>query len=102
MTDLSRQVATSYNNINCNDVLPLHFSFIRRHAAPADPTVGPRVPYHRDYSRLSHRRHKSYHPYLEKNKQRVREDEARAAAEELQREQKRVDAVGPDDHESPG
>lgn len=35
--------------------------------------------------------HKSYHPYLEKNKQRVREDEARAAAEELAREQARVD-----------
>lgn len=51
---------------------------------------------------LTHRRHKSYHPYLEKNKQRVREDEARAAAEELQREQKRVDAVGPDHHESLG
>ncbi|GFZ43570.1 hypothetical protein JCM24511_01290 [Saitozyma sp. JCM 24511] len=42
--------------------------------------------------RLQILQHKSYHPYLEKNKQRVREDEARAAAEELQREQKRVDA----------
>ncbi|WWD17854.1 hypothetical protein CI109_102298 [Kwoniella shandongensis] len=41
--------------------------------------------------RLQILQHKSYHPYLEKNKQRVREDEARAAAEELAREQKRVD-----------
>ncbi|WVR05923.1 hypothetical protein IAU60_002949 [Kwoniella sp. DSM 27419] len=41
--------------------------------------------------RLQILQHKSYHPYLEKNKQRVREDEARAAAEELEREQKQVD-----------
>ncbi|RSH84162.1 uncharacterized protein EHS24_005667 [Apiotrichum porosum] len=38
--------------------------------------------------------HKSYHPYNEKNKQRVREDEAKARAEELEREQKAIDAVG--------
>jgi len=37
-------------------------------------------------------RHKSYHPYLEKNKQRVREDEAKAAAEEEARERERIDA----------
>ncbi|ORX36014.1 hypothetical protein BD324DRAFT_629861 [Kockovaella imperatae] len=42
--------------------------------------------------RLQILQHKSYHPYLEKNKQRVREDEARAAAEELANEQRRVDA----------
>ncbi|KAK8865955.1 hypothetical protein IAR55_001104 [Kwoniella newhampshirensis] len=41
--------------------------------------------------RLQILQHKSYHPYLEKNKQRVREDEARARAEELAEEQKRVD-----------
>lgn len=38
------------------------------------------------------RRHKSYHPYLEKNKQRVREDEAKARAEEEEREAARVDS----------
>ncbi|WVW82349.1 hypothetical protein I302_104356 [Kwoniella bestiolae CBS 10118] len=42
--------------------------------------------------RLQILHHKSYHPYLEKNKQRVREDEARAAAEELAKEQKSIDA----------
>ncbi|WWD09455.1 hypothetical protein V865_007579 [Kwoniella europaea PYCC6329] len=41
--------------------------------------------------RLQILHHKSYHPYLEKNKQRVREDEARAAAEELAKEQKEID-----------
>lgn len=39
-------------------------------------------------------RHKSYHPYNEKNKQRVREDEAKAAAEQLAREQRDIEAVG--------
>ena len=38
-------------------------------------------------------RHKSYHPYLEKNKQRVREDEAKAAEAEMAKEQKRVEKV---------
>ncbi|ODN84546.1 hypothetical protein L202_00476 [Cryptococcus amylolentus CBS 6039] len=42
--------------------------------------------------RLQILQHKSYHPYLEKNKQRVREDEARAREEEQEREQHRVDA----------
>ncbi|WVQ97425.1 hypothetical protein IAU59_004538 [Kwoniella sp. CBS 9459] len=42
--------------------------------------------------RLQILQHKSYHPYLEKNKQRVREDEARARAEELAKEQKQLDA----------
>ncbi|WVQ70881.1 hypothetical protein IAR50_000406 [Cryptococcus sp. DSM 104548] len=42
--------------------------------------------------RLQILQHKSYHPYLEKNKQRVREDEARARAEEQEQEQNRVDA----------
>jgi len=37
--------------------------------------------------------HKSYHPYNEKNKARVREDEARAAEAELAKEQKRVEKV---------
>ncbi|WRT64180.1 uncharacterized protein IL334_001109 [Kwoniella shivajii] len=41
--------------------------------------------------RLQILHHKSYHPYLEKNKQRVREDEARAHAEELAEEQKEID-----------
>lgn len=41
---------------------------------------------------LTYLRHKSYHPYLEKNKQRVREDEAKAAAEELALEQKRIES----------
>ncbi|RXK36135.1 hypothetical protein M231_06626 [Tremella mesenterica] len=41
--------------------------------------------------RLQILQHKSYHPYLEKNKQRVREDEAKAAAAELEQEQKRID-----------
>jgi hypothetical protein len=41
--------------------------------------------------RLQILQHKSYHPYLEKNKQRVREDEARAAAEEAALEQSRID-----------
>ncbi|WVF70495.1 hypothetical protein IAT40_005285 [Kwoniella sp. CBS 6097] len=41
--------------------------------------------------RLQILHHKSYHPYLEKNKQRVREDEARAQAEELAKEQKQLD-----------
>ncbi|OCF30379.1 hypothetical protein I316_07986 [Kwoniella heveanensis BCC8398] len=41
--------------------------------------------------RLQILHHKSYHPYLEKNKQRVREDEARARAEELAKEQKQLD-----------
>ncbi|WVN85401.1 uncharacterized protein L203_100547 [Cryptococcus depauperatus CBS 7841] len=40
--------------------------------------------------RLQILQHKSYHPYLEKNKQRVREDEARAREEELAIEQKRI------------
>ena len=35
--------------------------------------------------------HKSYHPYLEKNKQRVREDEAKAAQDEAEKEQARID-----------
>jgi hypothetical protein len=39
--------------------------------------------------------HKSYHPYNEKNKARVREDEARAAEAELAKEQKRVEKVCP-------
>lgn len=43
--------------------------------------------------RLQILHHKSYHPYNEKNKQKVREDEAKAAAEELAREQKRIDVV---------
>ncbi|TXT11249.1 hypothetical protein VHUM_02000 [Vanrija humicola] len=38
--------------------------------------------------RLQILHHKSYHPYNEKNKQRVREDEAKAAAEQLAREQR--------------
>ena len=38
--------------------------------------------------------HKSYHPYLESNKQKVREDEAKARAEELAKEQKMIDNVG--------
>lgn len=37
--------------------------------------------------------HKSYHPYNEKNKQRVREDEAKAAAAELAIEQARIEAA---------
>ncbi|WVQ85394.1 hypothetical protein IAT38_007559 [Cryptococcus sp. DSM 104549] len=41
--------------------------------------------------RLQILQHKSYHPYNEKNKQRVREDEAKARVEELAREQKRID-----------
>ncbi|WWC66294.1 uncharacterized protein I206_100195 [Kwoniella pini CBS 10737] len=41
--------------------------------------------------RLQILHHKSYHPYLEKNKQRVREDEARARAEALAKEQLQVD-----------
>jgi len=39
--------------------------------------------------------HKSYHPYNEKNKARVREDESRAAEAELAKEQKRVEKVCP-------
>jgi hypothetical protein len=101
VTSINRQVATTYiyRYTDRTDVTVFNLyicSFILRHAAPADPPVGPRVPHHRGLPLLTRRRHKSYHPYLEKNKQRVREDEARAAAEELQREQKRVDAVGPD------
>ncbi|WWC86292.1 uncharacterized protein L201_001165 [Kwoniella dendrophila CBS 6074] len=46
--------------------------------------------------RLQILHHKSYHPYLEKNKQRVREDEARARAEELAAEQREVDAEAQD------
>ncbi|ORY23222.1 hypothetical protein BCR39DRAFT_363326 [Naematelia encephala] len=41
--------------------------------------------------RLQILQHKSYHPYLEKNKQRVREDEARAREEEEERERQRID-----------
>ncbi|KIR97941.1 hypothetical protein L804_04399 [Cryptococcus deuterogattii 2001/935-1] len=41
--------------------------------------------------RLQILQHKSYHPYLEKNKERVRQDEARAREEELAQEQKRLD-----------
>lgn len=37
--------------------------------------------------------HKSYHPYNEKNKQRVREDEARAQAEEEREQQIAIEAV---------
>ncbi|KIR55550.1 hypothetical protein I315_02139 [Cryptococcus gattii Ru294] len=44
--------------------------------------------------RLQILQHKSYHPYLEKNKERVRQDEARAREEELAEEQKRLDNVG--------
>ncbi|OWZ62190.1 hypothetical protein AYX14_06202 [Cryptococcus neoformans] len=41
--------------------------------------------------RLQILQHKSYHPYLEKNKERVRQDEARALEEEIAKEQKRLD-----------
>ncbi|KAL0252526.1 hypothetical protein I308_101918 [Cryptococcus tetragattii IND107] len=41
--------------------------------------------------RLQILQHKSYHPYLEKNKERVRQDEARAREEELAKEQQRLD-----------
>ncbi|KAL1410636.1 hypothetical protein Q8F55_004653 [Vanrija albida] len=43
--------------------------------------------------RLQILQHKSYHPYNEKNKQRVREDEAKAAAEQLAREQRDIEAA---------
>ncbi|WWC58697.1 uncharacterized protein I303_101241 [Kwoniella dejecticola CBS 10117] len=46
--------------------------------------------------RLQILHHKSYHPYLEKNKQRVRDDEARAKAEELAKEQLQIDADAAD------
>jgi len=61
-------------------------------------------PAYKSYSKLARssdqtakliKRHKSYHPYLEKNKQRVREDEAKAAEAELAKEQKRVEKVCP-------
>lgn len=38
--------------------------------------------------------HKSYHPYNEKNKARVREDEAQARAEEERAQQRAIEAVG--------
>lgn len=38
-------------------------------------------------------RHKSYHPYLEKNKDRVRKDEERAAVLEADEERRMIDAV---------
>lgn len=38
-------------------------------------------------------RHKSYHPYLEKNKERVRKDEERAAVLEADEEKQMLDAV---------
>ncbi|KLT42945.1 hypothetical protein CC85DRAFT_73048 [Cutaneotrichosporon oleaginosum] len=42
--------------------------------------------------RLQILHHKSYHPYSEKNKQRVREDEAKARAEEELRQQETIEA----------
>ncbi|KAL7424723.1 hypothetical protein Q5752_000407 [Cryptotrichosporon argae] len=42
--------------------------------------------------RLQILQHKSYHPYNEKNKQRVREDEAKAQAEEEAKQQRAFDA----------
>jgi hypothetical protein len=38
-------------------------------------------------------RHKSYHPYLEKNKERVRKDEERAAILQAEQEQQSLDSV---------
>lgn len=38
-------------------------------------------------------RHKSYHPYLESNKQKVRDDEARARLDEELREQTTLEEV---------
>ncbi|BEJ14333.1 hypothetical protein CspHIS471_0401000 [Cutaneotrichosporon sp. HIS471] len=43
--------------------------------------------------RLQILQHKSYHPYSEKNKQRVRKDEAKARAEEDQRQQEAIEAA---------
>lgn len=61
------------------------------YASPANPTVSS-ISSPDSVSDTS--RHKSYHPYLEKNKERVRQDEARAQEEEIAKEQKRVDNVG--------
>lgn len=52
----------------------------------------------RSFSELGFRQsltlsHKSYHPYNEKNKARVREDEARARAEEERAQQVAIEAV---------
>lgn len=43
--------------------------------------------------RLQILQHKSYHPYLESNKQRVRDDEAKAAALEAEEERAALDEV---------
>lgn len=43
--------------------------------------------------RLQILQHKSYHPYLESNKQRVRDDEAKAAALEAEEERTALDQV---------
>lgn len=43
--------------------------------------------------RLQILQHKSYHPYLESNRQRVRDDEAKAAALEAQEERAALDQV---------
>lgn len=43
--------------------------------------------------RLQILQHKSYHPYLESNKQRVRDDEARAARLEQEEERRALDQV---------
>jgi hypothetical protein len=60
-------------------------------ASTTDPSVSLRT--YCSGIKLIQTRHKSYHPYLEKNKQRVREDEAKAAEAELAKEQKRVEKV---------
>ena len=73
----------------------LHQSYSRpvdNHASPPDPRVRCIVSFGLKLT-LWACSHKSYHPYLEKNKQRVREDEAKALAEETLHEQKRLDTV---------